>query len=360
MKVLHIIDSFGFGGTQTLLKNIFETQNKNKNIFLFVLRKRQITIKVNHKQVIIFESKKKYSFVPLKILKRIIKKENITILHCHLLRSFLFGFLLKILYFPNIKLIFHEHGKIFKNNVVYNKFLNLSKNKVDLFIAVSKATKKKLIEKAKINEKKIQVLYNFVNLEKFNRKNITWDIQKEREKVGIKKDEFVIGFVGRLSKVKGCEQLIRALPLLNFKYKCLIIGDGPLRKNLEKLVKKLKLEDKVVFLGYQREVQRFYLLLDLLVVPSLFESFGLSVIESQAMGIPTIGSNVEALNEIIQQEYNGLLFQSKNVIELTQKIDLIYNNPGLKKRIIKNSLKELKKYSLKEYILELNKLYKKI
>jgi len=359
MKILHIIDSLGLGGAQTIVKEIFETQKLNKDIFLFVLRKREINIQIDHPNVRIFNSEAKYSFKPLKELKKLIKKEKIEVLHCHLFRSQVTGYLLKKRYFPDIKIIFHEHGKIFTNNLIYNTFLKLSKPKISFYIAISKATKNELIKKADVDPKKILCLYNFIDTGRFNRKNIKlkFNIRREREKLRIKNDEFVIGFVGRLSEVKGCEYLIKSLPYLCFPYKVLIAGDGPEREKLKRLARRLNVQDKIIFLGYRKDIIFIYSLLNLLVMPSLSESFGLSVVEAQSMKTPVIVSNVPALNEIIQDKENGLLFEAKNGKDLAKKIDKVYKNRKLREKLVINSLRSVKKYSLKEYLKKMNKIY---
>lgn len=345
MKVLHIIDTLGLGGAQTVVKGIFEKRKNSKNIFLYVLRKKDIKTKINHKNVKMFNSNKKYSLAPIKELRELIEKEKIDVLHCHLFKAQFFGYLLKKRYFPKIKLIIHEHGQIFQNDFYYNKFMNIAQNKTDLFIAVSKATRQKLIQKAKINPKKIKILYNFVDLNKFNRKSITININKEKDKLRIKKDEFVIGFVGRLAKVKGCEYLIKALPHLNFKYKVLIVGEGPEREKLAKLAKKLEMGNKIIFLGYRNDLINIYPIFDVLVVPSLNESFGLNVLEAQVLGVPVIGSNIEGLKELILDKRS--LFNKRDSKNLALKIN---------KKIM--YLGDVNQYCLDGYNEKLNNFYK--
>jgi L-malate glycosyltransferase len=356
MKILHIIDSLGLGGAQTVVKGIFEEQNNNNNIFLFALRERDIKTEINHKNVFVYPSAKKYSFKPIRELKNFIEKNNIDLLHCHLFKSQLFGLILKRKYFPNIKLIFHEHGKIMRNEGnfyekhIYFLLMNRSQKNVNIFIAVSKATKKKLMEKAKINSKKIIVLYNFVDTKKFNIKNIKWNIKKEREKLGINKDDFVIGFVGRLSKVKGCDILIKALPNINFKYKVLIAGDGEERKKLESLAEKLKVRDKIIFLGYINNPLWVYSMIDVLIMPSRSESFGLSLIEAQAIKSSVVVSKIEVFDEIINNK--KYLFIPNNYRDLADKILTIT------KQKKQNPIINIDNFSLNKYIKKLNDLYK--
>lgn len=349
MKVLHIIDSLGLGGAQTIVKGIFENQRNKENLLLFVLRKREIETKLNSSSIMIYKSSRKYSLKPITELKKIIEKENIDILHCHLFRSQVFGYILKKKYFPDIKLIFHEHGEIFQKHLSYNSFMKFSKKYVNLYLAVSEATKKALVEKAGIDPKKIVVLYNFVDLKRFNRTNIKIGVNKEKERIGIKKEEYVIGFVGRLAKVKGCEYLIKALLYLKFQYKVIIAGDGPERKNLEKLAIKLGVRNRVIFLDYIDKPERIYPLMDVLVVPSESESFGLSVVEAQAMGVQVIASDVDGLKEIINLTKSGMLFKSNDVQDLANNLNRIYGKRQFKANI---SI-----FHIKDYLKKLNKIY---
>jgi len=359
-KVLHIIDSWGLGGAQAIVRGIFEAQKLNKDIYLYILRKRKINFKINHSNVKLFNSEARYSFRPINELRKLIEGKNIEVLHCHLFRSQVFGYILKKRYFSKIKLIFHEHGEVFQNHKVYNYFMKQSQKEVDKIIAVSKSTKQELINKANINPKKIIILYNFVDLKKFNKKNIKRNIKKDKKKMGIKENDFVIGFAGRLAGVKGCKYLIKALPNLDFSYKCVIAGDGPLKEDLIKLSRKLEVYDKVIFLGYQSDILKFYSLIDVLVMPSLSESFGLSIVEAQASSIPVIASNISGINEIIQNKKNGLLFEARNSNDLAKKIETIYSKKSLGEMLIKEGLTNAKKYPLNKYLAGLNNIYNDI
>jgi L-malate glycosyltransferase len=360
MKILHIIDSLGLGGAQTVIKGIFESQKKNKNIYLFSLRKKIENVEIHHCNISIYDSLKKYSFKPIVSLVELIQKEDIDVLHCHLIRSMILGLVIKVFYIRKIKLIFHEHGKIFRNQITYNLFLKLATLKVDLFLAVSGATKDNLIMYGKIKEKKIKVLYNFVDLEKFNRENIVWNIKEERKKLGISEDDFVLGFAGRLVERKGWREFLEASKILikeNKKIKFLIAGNGRDREALIKFIKLNRLEKNVIFLGYVSDMTWFYSLLDCFVIPSHWEPMGLTEIESQALMVPVISANVPALNEIIIDSENGLLFEVRNVDDFVEKIKIVHEDKELRAKLVKNGLENVIKYSLLEYLKKLNKIY---
>jgi len=361
MKILHIIDSLGLGGAQTVVKGIFEKQKENKEIFLYALRKRNIKIEIKHKNVKIYNSNKKYSFAPIKELKELIEKEKIEILHCHLFRAQVFGWILKKS-FPNIKLIIHEHGQIFQKDFHYNKFMKIAQKQTDLFLAVSKATKQKLIEKAKINPNKIKVLYNFVDLDKFNRKNIKININKEKKKLGIEKDEFVVGFAGRLIERKGWREFVLVAKALcsqnNIKF--LIAGDGPDKKKLCNLIKKYNLENKMKFLGYQKNILKFYSLLGCFVMPSYWEGLPMVQLEVMSFGIPLIISDGPGMDEVTMNNKDCLYTKIKNINSIKNAISYLIANPNLRMDLIENSKKKVKEFSLKNYVKDLNQIYRNL
>ena len=348
------------GGAQFLIKGVFE-KYQNPNLFLFVLRQTDLVIEVNHKNVFVSKSKSKYSFQPISEIKKIIKKNNIQIIHCYLLKSQIFGYILKRFFFTKIKLISHELGEIFQNDrKIYKKFMKISESKVDKYFVVSKATKKELIRKIGLQSNKIKVLDNYIILENFNRKNITVNINQEKEKLKIGKDEIVLGFAGRLSKVKGCEHLINAMPFVNKNAKLIIAGTGDEKPKLENLIAQHNIEQKVKLLGFVQNIRQFYMLIDILVIPSEHESFGLIAIEAQALGIPVIASDIPGLNEVVINNKTGLLFKRKNSKDLAEKINKLIEDNELKAHLINGGFENVKKYDIDDYYNKMLNAYQNL
>ncbi len=362
MKVLHIIDSLGMGGAQTLVKGIFEKQKESKNIFLFALRKREMTTKINHKNVIIYNSKLRYSLVPIFNLKRVIEEEYIGILHCHLLRSQVFGLVLKKLFFPKLQLIFHEHGEIFRKKPQFILFLKLYEKDVDLFIAVSEATKQRLIEDAAIPEEKIKILHNFVDLDQFDPEKTAINRLEERRKRGICGADFVIGFAGRHVERKGCRELIRAIGELHDRenIKLLIAGDGPKKEEYMELVTELGLNQNIFFLGYIPDIRYLYSIIDCFVVPSHWEPLGIVALEAHAIGVPVIAADVGGLNEVVSDTKTGLLFEPKKEKDIAEKIILLYTDKMLRETMIKSGSESVKEYSLNTYLTNIENIYQEV
>ncbi|PQP34808.1 hypothetical protein C6A37_05825 [Desulfobacteraceae bacterium SEEP-SAG9] len=142
----------------------------------------------------------------------------------------------------------------------------------------------------------------------------------------------VIGVVGRLRSEKGHLILLDAMAEVTKvipEVKLLVVGDGPDRAKLNERAKKLGIVDHILWLGAkeQSEVFDLYSVMDVVVVPSLFEGFGLTAAEAMAAGKPVVASAVDGLNEIIEDNVTGYLFPVGDNISLARNIiRLLYNS----------------------------------
>lgn len=329
MKSLHVIDLMAVGGAQFLIKGIFETY-QNPDHYLFVLRKTDNLIEVNHPNVFYAKSRSKFGLSSFFQLKKCIKKYDIQILHAYLLKSQIFCKFLKQFWFRKKILILHELGEIFMNNAAwYIQFMKRSNKFTDLYFAASDSTVKALNEKANIPVSKIIPLYNYVITDDFKREKISIDIVAKKKELGIRPDEFVLGFAGRLSYEKGPIHLINSLQFIEHTFKLVIAGVGNQLQMLKDRAEELGVTDKVKFLGFVKNMINTYALFDALVIPSEHESFGLVAVEAQSMGIPVIASDVPGLNEVVTENKSGLQFESKNAKMLAEKINMLIENKSL-------------------------------
>ena len=359
MKVLHIIDTLWLGGAQNLLKALFENQQDNKNIFLYPLRTREFNIEIDHRGVIPNPAKSKYSLRPIKTMRRIIKENKIEVLHCHLPRSQVFGYLLKKFYFPEIRLVFHEHGEIFEKYFFYKKILKFISRKADLILCVSQASEDEIKKVLTGKQVKTEVLYNFIDTRKFSKANLPAGKEAERKKLGFGVQDFVVGFAGRLFERKGWKEFVRAAVLLKDKQeiKFLMAGTGDDREEMLEFIKQNKLENNVIYLGYVKDMMWFYSLIDCFVIPSHWEGLPLAQFEARACGLPVIISNGTGLTELAE---NVLVFRNKDFSDLASKILQLKNDELLRAKM--SVLPEMDKepYSSGIFISKLNSLYNKL
>lgn len=157
--------------------------------------------------------------------------------------------------------------------------------------------------------------------------------------------------VGRLSKEKGFDDLLKLFKKLSLKYpdwKLNIVGDGMEKNNLLELSSKLKLADKVVFHGYQNKEYINELLKEssIYVMTSLTESFGLVLIEAMNFGIPCVAyDSAQGANEIISNNVDGYLVENRNEDIMFEKISNLIEDENLRKKMGKNAKIKSNDYS---------------
>lgn len=222
----------------------------------------------------------------------------------------------------------------------------------DHFIAISRATKKKLIRES-IDKKQISVINCGVDQSEF--KNLA------RGNNPVK----TITVISRLIDYKRIKDIILAFALLLKKgrdIKLTVIGTGPEKNNLIMLTKALKLEPRVKFM---KNLPRKRLISeltnsDIFCLPSSVEGFGISVIEAAAAGVPYVISDIEVFKEITHKGRGGLLFELGNIRDLSDKIELLLTNKNLYKKKQKEAISLSKEYDWKDISLQTETLYKKI
>ncbi len=182
---------------------------------------------------------------------------------------------------------------------------------------------------------------------------------KSQPITGKKKKEFVIGSVGRLTRQKGFDLLIRSVPAVLSKIaaKFYIIGDGEQRGELEALVKKLGLEDSVIFTGQVSNVPDFFKEMDIFVLSSLWEGLPTVVLEAMFHGIPVVATDIPGTDELISPNRNGWLAKPGDPICLADVIIRAATSPETSRRYSEQAKKDVKKYSLAIIAREYEDLY---
>ena len=212
----------------------------------------------------------------------------------------------------------------------------------DLIISPSEEERESLILNYGLLPSKVKVVYPGVNPRLF----YPTESRTILRKTGINQDDFILLFVGRIEPVKGLMTVIETFqilktnnPLLFEKARLLVIGGGKKDEelNANKEVARIKgsieqhgLKDKVVFLGSveQTQLQKYYSVADALVVPSLYESFGLVTVEALACGTPVIVSRIGKMKSIVKEGKNGFSFYPDDPPSLRQAIENLHAQRG--------------------------------
>lgn len=230
------------------------------------------------------------------------------------------------------------------------------KKKIDRYIVLTDFSREFLI-KMNIDQKKISIKPNFVSENPFSNQN---NIFSESDVKKDKTHSFV--FVGRISTEKGIDFLLQNFSDIDQKdINLIIIGDGPLKSDLEK---KFLDDSRIKWLGRleKKEILDVVSKCTALILPSSFyETFGMTIIEAFSVGTPVIATNHGSLPYVVENHNDGLLFEFSNGNDLKEKIVLLSQNHHMRNKLSKNAINNFKrKYSEEVNYKELISIYKQV
>lgn len=279
-------------------------------------------------------------------LKRRLKTEIPAILHAHGMKAAVYGWLVCP---SGTKLVITHHGKTSHTLKVrvYEFIERIVLRNAHAVIAVSGDMRRGLINEG-MEEDRVFLIENLLALNVVPRE---FSLQNELRLV----------FVGRLSKEKGLDVLIRALAHFNHDFSLTVVGEGPERSDLQALVKCKGLEKKIDFVGFQFDIVPFLKGSDALVMPSLREGQPLALIEALCMGLPALASKVGGIPELVEDGINGYLFRAGDVDELLAKLEeFSQNRTGLTKSTSEIVNKMTKRFSPEAWAERTIESYQKV
>ena len=299
-----------------------------------------------------------------KALRRIIKQTKPDIIYSHSSKAGAFARIAAM--GMNIKSIYNPHGWAFntqpsvKKRKIYKlaeKFLSPFCTKI---VCTSDAEKDSAIDAKICKASKLEVIYSGVDL-----KNINKVVPVSRKKLNIPNDAFVIGMVGRLTKLKSPDIFIKAAKKISLQIPnafFLMVGDGELRKEVEELIQKNNLESKFIITGWTDNPISFVKIMDVgMLLSRWWEGFGLAITEYMACNVPVIATNVGALPNIVHDQENGLLVNSDDSDSVADDVILLCNNESLRKKIMVNAHKDVEKhYDIRRVAVDTMNLYEEL
>ena len=206
-------------------------------------------------------------------------------------------------------------------------------------------------------EEKARVIWNGsacgVDFSKFDiRYRRKW--RKEgRAKYGILQDAFVFGFVGRVTRDKGINELLSAYKEMLSDCYLLLVGpeeeDSTIDENLYKWSKQ---NDRIIYVGYTDEVEKYMAVMDCYVLPSYREGFGLGVVEAGAMGLPAIVTDIPGPRDSVENGVNGFLVLPKNKDDLREKMEVLVNDKSGYSTLSQNAFDKAKKKYERKHLMK--------
>ncbi len=369
MKIMFLIFSFNTGGIERLLIDMCNTMvSQNHSVTLCVINKDYETPLFHELDprvaLLLFDrpmgDSKKLPY--MQRLAKVIAGEKYDILHCQGLNCVIFSILAKLRY-PHVRLLNTVHD--------VNNFPRYTRTQILLhntlcshIIAISKTVEQEILARGTSPEM-VTTIYNAIDTERFSLCDHP-HISNARINPISPEDPIVIGNVARIIPAKkGQMVLLKAITRLKNTFPnihCYFAGEVAPHceeqyQELLDYVKTHQLEDHVTFLGNVTDIPSFLATLDIFVLPSFYEGFGIALIEALSTGIPCVASRLDGPAEIMGNLNGGLLFTPGDSDELADKItELVHNYTAYNPSAISGNIK--RSYSIETLVEQHISLYR--
>ncbi len=332
-RICYFIGSLQTGGAEKHVLQLIENIDKKKfDVHLCLLNKLdkdriedvKRTYSITHVKA--FHAKQFFGllfFLRLIQFALYLRKNKISILHIHLVGSFLFASIAgKLARTSQVLISWHSVYKYrtIKKKTLKNLLINLNliigSNFCHKVVAVSNKVKVENCKNLKVKEENVSVVYNGI------------DPPVKTNETSVK-DSFVVGAVGNLYEDKGYIYLLKSLPELIQKVpnlKVIVIGEGNERRKLEEYLADHNIENYIDLVGRKNNVRELIPEFDIWIMVSLREGFSLAILEAMSASLPVIATDVGGNSEAIINEESGLIIRSHSTEDIISSIQYLYQN----------------------------------
>lgn len=355
-NILFIVRTMGLGGTENVVLQLCEILAGRVNKIVVcssggVHESKLQTMGIKHYTIQDVANKNPVSMVRIyHLIKSIIKREKITIVHSHHRMA---AFYAELAAPKGVIKVANAHNT-FQDKKKLTQFAYRNTE----IIAVGEMVRENLTDFFKIPESQVSVIHNAVKpFEGVVQKISTLDIEK-------KEGHILIGNIGRLSEQKGMNYFIDAAEIVTRNHpeaRFVIVGDGELKNQLHERVKSKHLQDVFLFLGYRNDIQNVISQLDFIVLSSLWEGLPLTPIEAYSVGKTVIGTAVDGTQEIIRNGIDGYLIEPRSAAQIAQKIEKLLDQPKIRRKMELQAVQRYQnEFSFEKLKQSYLKLYKEL
>ncbi len=373
INLLYVITKLELGGAQKQLLTLIRHLDKKRfRLFLFTAKDGLLlpeALSINGltiKKSICLER----PINPLKDLLTLIeiywfiKRNNIEIVHTHSSKAGILGRLAARL--AKVKIIIHTvHGWSFNDYQPRVKRLffiwleRLSAWFSDKLVVVSYYDRQKGLDSHIGKENKYSFIRYGVDYTEFNIKD-----QNIREELGINPNDLVVGMIACFKPQKSPQNFIR-LAFLVKKFsphiKFLLVGDGILRRSIEKLIEKLNLKNYVILTGWRCDIPRILSAIDVFVLTSLWEGLPIAILEAMASSKPVISTHTGGVSEVIVEGKTGFLVRPRDINRMSERLAVLIKDENLRRQIGQNARAGLgSNFTLTNMISKTENLYEEL
>lgn len=354
MKVLHVITSLQTGGAEKLMVDMlprFRDNGLEVELCLFNGAKTPFYVQLEKSGVRIHDFGNGSVYNPLHIIRlaNLVRKGHYDIVHTHNTSPQLFAALASVL--CSVVLCTTEHNTSNRRRgwKWYAPIDRWMYSKYGHVICISEGTEKNLVESVKGISGKTSVIFNGVDLSKFECVGGDTCMKPSGD------ESISIIQVAGFRYQKDQDTVIKALQYLPWNYNLYLVGDGARREELESLVVGLNLQKRVYFLGVRTDVPSLLQKSDVVVVSSHWEGFGLAAVEGMAACKPVFASDIEGLREVVDGA--GILFGHGNERDLAEKVESIMSNMPYYREVAEKCRQRAKDFDISKMVAGYMKTY---
>ncbi len=363
---MHIMLSLETGGLENGVVNLINHMNPDLfEVSVCCLRKMgnlSERIERSRRKVWLINNGGENSIPSIFRLIKLFKNNKVDIVHTHGWATLLPGFVsAKLSEVPIV--INGEHGILIadkKRRVIAQKLLF---QMVDCNLTVSKDLVSRISRIFNIDKDNFYPIINGVNLLNFQKRS---DVirQKIRSEIGVGKNGFLVGSVGRIVPVKRYDLLIDAIELLlreGSDVYLTIIGDGPLKTALQNRIAQKELENRVFLLGRKENVADFLTAMDIFVLSSDFEGISNTILEAMTSSLPIVATRVGGTPEIVDDNRTGLLCEPNDINSLASSLARLITDNNLREKMGLEARQDVEaRFSLNRMVREYEDIYLKL
>lgn len=294
----------------------------------------------------------------LTALLKVIDRHHSDILHLHGYGATTFGRMAGAM--RRLPVVLHEHANLTDTPWFQKVADRLLAPATDLAIAVSKSTADFVIDARQMPAERVKIVYLGVPLEEFSRPRSHDELAQARREIGVRDGETAVGTVTRLHESKGNAYLVDAAALVlkerpNARF--FLVGEGPLRPDLEAQAAALGLGDRFVFHGFARDVAAVVSAFDMTVFPSLWEGTPLTVFEALAMGKPIVATDADGLLDVLTDQRDALIVPKRDAAALARAIIRLADDPALRESLGGEARVTSRQYDIAMFVRKMEHLY---
>jgi len=226
------------------------------------------------------------------------------------------------------------------------------------FIAVSKANMEEGIEKGIFTEDKVVLIRSGIDIGKFQK--VKLDRVEKRKELGVDAKIPLVAMIACFKPQKSPLDFVKIAKIVtdhNIEARFLLIGDGRLKSKIEKLIRRLKMEDKILLLGWRRDIPEIMNCINVLVLTSLWEGLPRVFPQAMASGIPIVATRVDGSAEAIQDGINGFLLSTGNIYRMAEKIIYLIRHPEEARKMGEKGKRLVDKFDIWKMLEQQEELY---